>query len=144
VFTTLPFAAAGDLKSVAVKDVTGDGKAEIVVRGILKAKGPNKEDVDREIEFVYRVSGDGVKRVFAAEVSRTIGKQSIVGSIAYTSAKSDRRVVLSAGKAIGFTKETYPFNQDASAVAGIEPLLLPWSEKKELRYKWTGSAFERD
>jgi hypothetical protein len=144
VFTTLPFAAAGDLKSVAVKDVTGDGKAEIVVRGILKAKGPNKEDVDREIEFVYRVSGDGVKRVFAAEVSRTIGKQSIVGSIAYTSAKSDRRVVLSAGKAIGFTKETYPFNQDAGAVSGIEPLLLPWSEKKELRYKWTGSAFERD
>lgn len=144
VFMTLPVAAASDLKSVAVKDVTGDGKAEIVVRGILKAKGPNKEDVDREIEFVYRVSSEGVKRVFAAEISRTIGKQSIVGAIAYAAAKSDRRVVLSAGKAVGFTKESYPFNQDASGVGGIEPLLLPWSDKKELRYRWTGSAFDKE
>jgi hypothetical protein len=144
VFTTLPIAAAADLKSVAVKDVTGDGKAEIVVRGILKAKGPNKEDVDREIEFVYRVSSEGLKRVFAAEVARSIGKQSIVGSIAYTSSKADRRVVLSAGKAVGFTKESYPFNQDAGAVQGIEPLILPWSDKKELRYKWTGSGFEKE
>ena len=52
-------------------------------------------------------------------------------------------VVLSAGKAVGFTKESYPFNQDTSAVGGLEPLLLPWSDTKTLRYKWTGSGFEK-
>lgn len=144
VFTTLPFAAAEDVKSVSAKDVTGDGKAELLVRGVLKAKGPNKEDVDREIEFVYRVSSEGVKRVFAAEVSRSIGKQQILGAISFAASKNQGKVTLSASKAVGFTKENYPFNQDAGAVGGIEPLLLPWSEKRELKYKWTGAAFEKE
>ena len=143
-FTTLPFAAPEDVKSVSAKDVTGDGKAELLVRGVLKAKGPNKEDVDREIEFVYRVSSEGVKRVFAAEVSRSIGKQQILGAISFAASKNQGKVTLSASKAVGFTKENYPFNQDAGAVGGIEPLLLPWSDKRELKYKWTGAAFEKE
>ncbi|MBL9024642.1 MAG: hypothetical protein JNL21_20775 [Myxococcales bacterium] len=142
-FTTLPFASGSDIKNVSLRDATGDKKAEIVVRGVLKAKGPKNEEVEREIELVYRVSAEGVKRVFGAEVGRAMGKNKIIGSIAYESQKGSFFVVLSAGKAVGFTKESYPFNQDTSAVGGLEPLLLPWSDTKTLRYKWTGSGFEK-
>jgi hypothetical protein len=51
--------------------------------------------------------------------------------------------VLASGKAVGFTKESYPFNQDKAPVGGIEPLLLPWSDTTSARYKWSGSVFEK-
>ncbi len=142
-FTTLPFASGSDVKSVSLRDATGDKKSELVVRGSLKAKGPKNEEVIREIELVYRVSADGIRRVFAAEVGRSIGNSKIVGAIAYEPQKSLFTIRLASNKAVGFTKQNYPFNQDTSAVGGIEPLLLPWSDVKSLRYKWTGSGFEK-
>ncbi len=139
-FLSLPFASGSDVKAVSLKDVTGDKKADILVRGILHAKGPNKEDVEREVELVFRVTKEGIKRVFAAEVARSIGSKRVAGSIAYDGGK----VSLTAGKASGFTKESYPFAQDTGAVGGFEPLVLPWSDVKSLKYKWSGSAFDRE
>lgn len=139
VFTTLPFAAASDIRSVSLREVTGDKKAEILVRGVLKAKGPKKEEVEREVELVFKVASDGIKRVFAAELGRSIGSSKVSGSISYDGGK----ITLSSGKATGFTKESYPFTQDAAAVGGFEPLLLPWSDTKQLRYKWSGSGFDK-
>jgi len=143
VFTALQFASASDIKSVSLKDVTGDKKAELIVRGVLKSKGPNKEEVEREVELVFRVTSEGIRRIFAAEVARTVGAKRIIGDIKYDTSKSAFHVVLASGKAVGFTKESYPFNQDKSAVGGIEPLLLPWSDTTSLRYKWSGTTFEK-
>lgn len=140
VFTSLSFASAADIKSVTLKDATGDKKADVVVRGILKSKGPNKEDVEREVELVFRVTPEGLKRVFAAEVGRSIGSKKIIGSISY---EAGGKVTLAPGKAVGFTKETYPFAQDTSAVGGFEPLLLPWGDPKPLKYKWSGTSFSK-
>lgn len=139
VFTTLPFASASDIKSVSLREVTGDKKSEILVRGILKAKGPKKEDVEREVELVFKVASDGIKRVFGAELGRSIGTNKVVGSISYDGGK----ITLTSGKATGFTKENYPFTQDTSAVGGFEPLLLPWGDTKQLKYKWSGSGFDK-
>jgi len=138
-FLTLAFANAADIKSVSLRDVTGDKKSEIVVRGILKSKGPKQEDVEREVELVFRVTSEGIKRIFGAEVGRAIGSNKIVGSISYDS----KAVVLAPGKAVGFTQKSYPFNQDTSAVGGLEPLLLPWGSAKTTTYKWSGSAFDK-
>lgn len=144
VFTTLAFGAASDIKKVTALDITGDGKKELVVEGVLAAKGPNKEDVTRDVTFVYQVSTEGIKRIFAAELKRSIGKQQIIGAISFKTEKKVGHVVLSSNKAVGFTKENYPFNQDAGPVGGVEPLLLPWSETKELKFKWNGKAFSKD
>ncbi len=141
-FTTLAFADAADIKSVTLRDVTGDKKSEIVVRGVLKAKGPKEAEVEREIELVFRVSGETIKRVFGAEVGRSIGNQKIVGSITYAGEKS-ATVTLGPGKAIGFTRTSYPFNQDSGAVGGLEPLLLPWGDANPVTYKWGGSSFSK-
>lgn len=142
-FSTLAFADAADIKSVSLRDVTGDKKSEILVRGVLKAKAPRESgggEVEREIELVFRVSGESIKRVFGAEVGRSIGSQKIVGSISYDDKGA---VTLAPGKAVGFTKASYPFNQDSGPVGGLEPLLLPWGDTKPVSYKWSGSSFAK-
>ncbi|MBK6515439.1 MAG: hypothetical protein IPG04_15315 [Polyangiaceae bacterium] len=57
------------------------------------------------------LTADGLKRVFAAEVSRAVGEKKVHGTISYEAGK----VTLSSGKAVGFTQATYPFAQDAGA-----------------------------
>ena len=52
-----------------------------------------------------------------------------------------REIVLRPGRATGFTEQTYPFPQDVGASGGLEPLLLPWSGAKPVRYRWDGGRF---
>ncbi len=138
-FLSLAFANSSDITSVTLRDITGDQKSEIVVRGILRSKGPNKEDVEREVELVFRVTAEGIKRVFGAEVGRAIGANRVVGTIKYEA----KKVVLAPGKAVGFTEKSYPFNQDNGPVGGLEPLLLPWSSTKSVTYAWSGTGFDK-
>jgi hypothetical protein len=142
-FTTLSFASGADIKSVTVRDATGDKKADVVVRGVLKAKGPSNDEVTREIELVFKVTDSGLKRVFGAEVARSIGPKRVEGSIKYESQGNAAFVVLGPGRAAGFTKESYPFGQDTGPVGGLEPLLLPWGGASPVRYKWNGTSFDR-
>lgn len=145
-FATLPFAEASDVKTVALKDVTGDKKADLVIRGVVRGKAPKEAgggEVERELELVYRVTGETVKRVFGAEVGRAVGQKRVDGRISYRDKDNKFSIVISAGKATGFTKESYPFNQDTSQVGGMEPLILPWSGIDPVAYKWNGSAFAK-
>jgi len=142
-FTTLSFAATTDITSVTLKDVTGDGKADVLVRGVLHSKGPGNEDVDRDVELVFRVTDAGVKRVFGAEIGRAIGQKRVSATITFDGAKGAAAVVLAPGRATGFTKENYPFAQDTSPVGGLEPLLLPWAGASSARYVWNGSGFAK-
>lgn len=142
-FLTLsPFASPADLLDVTARDVTGDGKVEIIVKGVIHASAPRDAGggtVDREVVMIYQMAGDGLKRVFAAEIARAIGRKRVQGAIAFAG-KGDE-IELAAGKAVDWTEKTYPFNQDPSAVGGIEPLILPWSSARSVRYRWTGTSF---
>jgi hypothetical protein len=135
------FAAGADIREVRLEDLTGDGKSEVVVRGVVKAKASTSAGdgtVERELVFVYQVSADALKRVFAAEVGRSLGTSKLTGTFAKGAAKE---LVLSSGSATGWTEKTYPFGADAGG--GIEPLLLPWPSAKKARYLWNGSAFAK-
>ena len=88
---------------------------------------------------MFRVTAEGVKRIFGAEVGLAIGSNKIVGSISYDATS----VKLAPVKAVGFTEKTYPFNQDSGPVGGLEPLLLPWGGAKPATYKWSGSSFAK-
>lgn len=142
-FLTLsPFAAAADILDVTARDVTGDGKMEILVKGVIRASAPRDAGggtVDREVVMIYQMVSDGLKRVFAAEIARAIGKKRVQGTIGF-GGKGDE-IELAPGKAVDWTEKTYPFNQDPSAVGGIEPLILPWGSPRSARYRWTGSGF---
>lgn len=140
--TLQQFSSASDITDVTARDVTGDGKAEIIVRGVLHAGAPKEAGggtVDREVVLVFQLQGDAIKRIFAAEVGRGIGANKVAGVVSFTSSS----VELGPGKFTGWNEKTYPFNQDISAVGGYEPLLLPWSGAKAVKYKWNGTAFAK-
>ena len=144
-FITVGVADAKDILDATARDLTGDGKAEIIVRGVLHAKasrGLGGGTVDRYALFVYSLLGESVVRIFAAETGRAVGDDRILGSVAFATAeRGATRIELRPGRAQGWTEKTYPFPEDTSAAGGLEPLLLPWSEASARRYRFDGKSF---
>lgn len=140
--TLAQFAQGSDVKEITTKDVTGDGKAEIVVRGTVSAKVRTAEGdgtAVREILLVFQVEAQGIKRIFGAELSRAMGAKKVSGTFTLGA----KEIELGPGRAVDWTEKTYPFQQDSGPVGGLEPLLLPWGGNKAVKYKWSGSAFTK-
>jgi hypothetical protein len=144
-FITVGVADGKDIVDATARDLTGDGKAEVIVRGVLHAKASKAlggDTVDRYALFVYSVQGDAVVRVFAAETGRAVDDQRVLGSVAFVPTAGGKSLIeLRAGRAVGWTEKSYPFPPDTTAAGGLEPLLLPWGESAPRRYKYSGSQF---
>ena len=142
-------AGVGDPKDIldaTASDLTGDGKAEIIVRAVLRAKASKAlggDMVDRHAVLVYGVRGDTVVRLFGAETGRSVGKNQVLGTVTFSSSGGSTRIDLRPSRAVGWTEESYPFPPDTTAAGGLEPLLLPWSTEKR-SYRYDGSVFVRD
>ena len=86
VYTTIGVKEARDVLEVSARDITGDGRAEIVVRGIIPVQASKQlggEVVTRHALMIYRVTEDGVSRVFAAETGRSLEDNAILGRISF-------------------------------------------------------------
>jgi len=135
-----------DIVDATASDVTGDGKAEILVRAVLHAKASKAlggDVVERHAFLVYGIRGESLVRLFGAETGRSVGKNQILGTINISRAGGAARIELRPSRAVGWTEETYPFPPDTTAAGGLEPLLLPWSGEKR-SYRFDGSTFVRD
>lgn len=163
-FLTLQqFAEPSDIADVTARDLTGDGKAEILVRGVIhavtakddssgkkKQKGqkrgeptePPREPVDREVLLVYAAAPAGFTRVFGVETARTLGAKRLQGSLAFVPTARGMDIEIEPGHAFGFDERSYPWPEDAGPVGGLEPLILPWSGHGPARHRWDGSAFK--
>lgn len=139
--TLQQFASPSDVLEMTARDVTGDGKADVLVKGVLHANGPGGEKVDREILLVFQVSNDGMKRIFSAEIARAMGRKRINGAVRFPGGGGG--IELGPGNAVEWTAATYPFTQETGASGGLEPLILPWSGISGVRYRWTGSGFAK-
>lgn len=138
------FANSTDIIGMTSKDLTGDGKAEIIVKGIVRSGAPAEAgggQVEREVILVFQLNGDNIRRIFSAEIARSIGNKRIEGTFRMVDAGRSAEIELAPGKAIEWNEKTYPFNQDTSPVGGVEPLLLPWGDAKPARYRWNGTSF---
>lgn len=134
------FADKQDIESVEARDVTSDGRAELLVEGVMRAEGPPEaggREVQRRVLLIYQLREQGLTRIFAAELERRIGNQRVIGSIRF----GRRTIELRPGRVVGFTERTYPFAQDVGSAGGFEPLLLPWSGAKPVRYRFDGRTF---
>ncbi|MBW2527090.1 MAG: hypothetical protein JRI23_23110 [Deltaproteobacteria bacterium] len=135
-----PFARDRDVSRVATRDVTGDGRAEILVEGVMRAEAPPEVgggEVERRVVLIYKLESRGLRRIFAAELERRIGRDKIIGTIRY----GRGTIELKPGRAVGFTQRTYPFEQEVGSSGGFEPLLLPWSGARPVRYRYDGTDF---
>lgn len=144
-FITIGVADGKDIVDATARDLTGDGKAEVIVRGVLHAKaskGLGGGTVERYAVFVYGIQGDALVRIFAAETGRAVEKDRVLGTVAFAPGeKGATRIELRAGRAVGWSEKTYPFPEDTTTAGGLEPLVLPWSSTSARRYKFDGKSY---
>ena len=138
------FADDKDVAELTARDLNADGAAELIVRGARHANGPSGESIDIDGLFVYQVKGGNIGRVFAVETGREMAGKRVQGLVQFVPARGGKgfEIDLRPGAAKGWTRETYPWPQDKPGAGPVEPLLLPWGDVKNVRYAWSGSAFE--
>jgi hypothetical protein len=139
------FVSDKDIHDVSAFDVTGDGLADIIVRGSQRTKAPEElgqGELVREVLFVYRVDESSISRVFAAETAVTLGSRRIYSLLAFVPSANGLDIEIRPGRAIGWTRATWPYRQDTEAVSGLEPIVLPWTEQP-FRFRFAGQTFSR-
>ncbi len=145
VYITVGVKEAKDILSVTARDVTGDGRAEVIVRGVLHAKASDElggDVVTRHALFIYKIRQSGITRIFAAETGRSLGDKNILGHVKFTPAGAGLGIRLQPGRAVGWSEKSYPFPQDRLPYGGLEPLLLPWTDMSARTYAFDGTAFK--
>lgn len=145
------FVVDKDVIEITARDLTGDGRDDIIVRGILRAKltgGGKEQEVLREVMFIYspkpQGSGLALNPVFGVETSRAMGKDLVEANFRIITAKGSApgKIELMKGSAKGFGKGNWPFGNE-QPTPGIEPLLLPWGSESSVTYTWKGDKFAR-
>jgi len=143
-FITIGVGDPKDIVDVTARDLTGDGKAEIIVRAVLHAKASKAlggDMVERRALMIYGIKDDALARVFAAETSRAVGDNEVLGAVAFEPGKRGMDIELRAARAVGWTEKSYPFPPDTTTAGGLEPLLLPWGDAGKRRYHWDGASY---
>lgn len=140
-------ASPGHPVRVDARDLTGNAKAELIIRtarevDVEDAKG-KKSSVTIEAMFVYTVEGERIRRVFAIETAREMKKRRVQALVQFVPASDGKKFEIdaTAGRAHGWTKQTYPWGDSAAGASPVEPLVLPWGQTKHVRYQWDGHTF---
>ncbi|MCA9625164.1 MAG: hypothetical protein KC731_39345, partial [Myxococcales bacterium] len=137
------FARGADIKKLSTRDITRDGKQELVIEGVIESPMPDDLGggvMKREVVMVYKVVGQQLERVFAAEVARNVGDKRVEATLRFT---EGRIIELSPGRASGYSERTYPWRQKTTPDGGFEPLVLPWSGIDKVRLRFDGQKFAR-
>ncbi len=143
-YTTLGVERPEDVLQVTATDLTGDGRAEVIVHGVIRAQASKKlggDVVNRHAVFIYRILESGIQRIFAAETGRAVGDDMVLAGLKFLPAGDVMRIELRPGRAVGWTKDSYPFPEDRAPYAGLEPLPLPWTEQPVRVYTYTDGKF---
>jgi hypothetical protein len=138
------FADPRDVADVTTRDLNGDGKAEILVRGVQRIDAPKdlgKGKIERELLLVYTVQGDKLIRVAALETGMRFEDKRVASTVAFLPAAQGLDLQMGPGNAVGWDQKSFPFRQETAPISGIEPLVLPWSSPVRLR--WGASGYAR-
>ena len=143
-FLTLQqFADDADIQDMSARDLTGDGAADLVVRGVRRMPVPGSPaSLEIDQMFVYAMVSGALTRIFSIETGREQAGKRIQGLVQFVPGPGGRgfEIDVRPGLAKGWTNKTYPWAQEQPGAA-IEPLLLPWGGIPSLRYAWNGTAF---
>lgn len=138
------FERSADLSRVATRDVTRDGKHEVVVHGRVRAPVPadvGGGEMEREVVMIYKLRNGQLERIFAAEVGRRIGGKRVEATLAFV---AQGRLELRPGRAVGYDARSYPWRQRTEPDGIFEPLVLPWGGVERVRLRFDGAKYVRD
>ncbi len=146
-YLTIGVKESSDILSVTTRDLVGDGKAEILVHAVIDAQASKSlggDIVSRQALFVYKIVGENLKRIFAAETARSLKGNRIMSSVAFIPESRGLALELRPLRALGWDQKSYPFPEDRHPAGGMEPLLLPWSSIGSRHYTFNGSEYAQD
>lgn len=131
----LPVDDARDVRSAQLTDVTGDGKAELLV--VLRQRNAQGE---RDLWQVMSLAGESPRAMFGVEVRKAIGERSVEARVRVRRERGGAATIeVQTGRASGFDAESW---REAPAT-DAEPILLPWGPVLARSYRWDGRAFAR-
>ncbi|HMI93451.1 MAG TPA: hypothetical protein VK509_18895, partial [Polyangiales bacterium] len=133
-FMDLPVTSAADVLAAELRDLTGDGKDELVLR--LEQRD---ELGTRELLDVLALAPGQPRVLFAAVLGRRSEQGSAEAKLALEPAANGKpgAIALSIGSARGLDASTY----SERPPAGIEPLITPWGAVARRTYSWDGKRF---
>jgi hypothetical protein len=125
-----------DVRDAELRDLTGDGKAELIV--VLRQRNAQGE---RDLWQVMSLSGDSPRPVFGIEVRKATDAGSVEARVRILRARGRRppQIEVRAHRARGLDRESYR----ESPASDVEPILVPWGPIRARRYRWDGSRFDR-
>lgn len=126
-FAELPAARAADVRSAELSDLTGDGKAELLLR-LAERDSSGLSEVFR----VYDLQGASPRALFAAELKREQGPAALSAELELIKGKGPVQLRLRAGRA-------QAAGVSPSARSGV--IAAPSGDWLERVYAWDGARF---
>lgn len=131
----LPVAGPADVLRVKAVDLEGTGRAYLVAEYRQRGNGGS-----RDVVGIWRFGGAHFDRVFAFEVRKQLGPNTLASTWSFTPPGKHRKLkkkqkrgfdlVIEAGKAVGWDEDSYP----DQAADDIKAILLPWEDQTSAVY----------
>ncbi len=131
-YMRLPVYKPSDILRFLIRDMTGNGQDEILLR--LRQM---KDGHGREIYVIYRYYNRGLHVVFAHEVVHQSGDKILTNHYRYIRRGKGWDLEFTVDKNSGFTEQ----NHRSTQAKDIEPLLVPWKGRQKIRYRFTSEGY---
>lgn len=132
VYRSLPVRAARDVLGLEARDVSGDGKAEIVLRWReTNAAG------ERELWGAFGITSGDVPTVaplLVVETGKRVGDRRLANEVRVV---GGGEIEQRPGAVTGFDEASYV----EAPARDAQPILLPWGPIASRRFRWDGASF---
>ncbi|MCC6876940.1 MAG: hypothetical protein IT378_21725 [Sandaracinaceae bacterium] len=135
-FHALAIDQPSDVRASELRDLTGDGKAELVLT--LRQRNAQGE---RDVWQVLALSGDSPRPIFGIEIRKSTPAGFVEARVRVTPGRRGQpaSIELASGRAQGLDASSYR----ESPASDVEPILVPWGPIAARTYRWDGRAFAR-
>jgi hypothetical protein len=126
-----PARARGDVLESELRDVTGDGRKDVILRLLVAERNHA-----RELLYVYGApeGGSHLRRIFAHELAYTEGSNGVTDRATFEPSGGGIRVTLN--NATGYSATRRP----PAPEAGTLPPLAPWGPNRLAVYRWSDAT----
>ncbi|MEM7609471.1 MAG: hypothetical protein AAF411_29340, partial [Myxococcota bacterium] len=129
-FLALPVERSGDVLALDLRDLTGNGKAELIVEYRQRNAAGT-----REIWRVFRFSGESVDPLFAIEKAKESGDGRVESQLRVIPGRPPRIEVRAR------PSRADPADFREAGASDAVPILVPWGPVASRTYQWDGRTF---